>query len=112
MSKIGRKGAEWARARDEVLRGATFCAMPDCKFPGVPLNPDDIVNGRPGPLYPTADHLICVSWTEGWSDADRRAALHDPRYLRPAHNACNAARGARSTRQGSGRVRPTRDWGV
>ena len=107
---IGRKGTEWERVRAEVLRGATVCQMPDCKYPDVPLDDTDLVNGRPGPTYPTVDHYLPVSWTEGWSDADKRAALHDPAYLKPAHNGCNAKRGNRpATRRVE---RPTRDWGA
>lgn len=103
----GRKGREFARARAQVLRGATHCQMPNCKFPGKPLDFD----GPPrGPLAPTVDHIVPVSLTEGWSDADRRAALNDPRYMRPAHYGCNAARGNR--REATRRHRPTRDWGL
>lgn len=107
---IGRKGTEWARVRAEVLRGVSQCAMPNCRYPGVPLDDQDLVNGRSGPTYPTVDHYLPVSWTEGWSDADKRAALHDPKYLRPAHNGCNAARGAGPARERE--ERPTRDWGT
>lgn len=117
MAKIGRKGAEWARVSASVLAGATQCAMPNCKYPGKPLDSSDKIvsrhksGWRPGPLYPTVDHLIPVSLTEGWSDEEKRRALHDPRYLRPAHMGCNGARGNRSDRHRP-RALPTRDWGV
>jgi hypothetical protein len=107
VSIPGRKGKEWAAARKACLQGATWCADPNCKYPGIPLDPSNIVNGKPGPLYPTADHLVCVSWTKGWSEADRAAVLNDPHNLRPAHNACNGTRGARSSRR---RESATRDW--
>lgn len=107
---IGRKGKEWRRVRAQVLRGATQCQMPWCHYPGQPLDKTDKVRGRPGPLYPSVDHLIPVSLTEGWSETDKLAALHDPRYLRPAHYGCNAARGNR--RQDRRPSTPTRDWGA
>jgi len=109
----GRKGREWERARRQCLEGATVCQVPNCRYPGRPLDPTDTVNGRPGPLYPTADHLIPVHSTEGWSEADRRAALNDPLYLRPAHHGCNSSRynnpGAHARPR---RERHSRDWGV
>lgn len=115
--KWGRKGAEWQRVRALVLAGASQCAMPNCRFPGKPLDPRDkipsrhISGWRPGPLYPTVDHKVPVSLTEGWSDDEKRAALHDPRYLVPAHMGCNASRGNRALRRRP-TSRPSRDWGV
>ena len=108
---IGRKGKEWRLLRAQVLRGATQCQMPWCRYPGVPLDDKDLVRGRPGPLYPTVDHLIPKSWTEGWSRSDQLAALHNPRYLRPAHNGCNASRGNRRDVKRPP-IEHTRDWGV
>ena len=101
----GRKGKAWRAARAQVLRGATHCQMPDCKYPGVPLA---FGEHRLHPLYPTVDHLIPVSKTRGWSEQEREAVLNDPRYLRPAHMACNASRGNR--RVTTRRVRLSREW--
>lgn len=114
----GRKGARWRRAREAVLADATHCAMPNCRYPGVPLDPNDKVPSakhpsgwRPGPLYPTVDHLVPVSIADGWSEFERQIALQDPRYLRPAHMACNSARSNKPLRTVS-IERPTRNWGV
>jgi hypothetical protein len=119
--KIGRNGAEWDRIRKLVLTGTTICAMPHCKYPGSPLNWNDKVfspnhptGWRPGPTYPSVDHMIEVQVTEGWSDAEKRAALHDPRWLRAAHIGCNSSARARkyTPRRPSHSPPPTRDWGV
>lgn len=106
------------RARERVLRGATQCAMPNCLYPGMPLNPDDKIYGsrrsggwKPGPTYPSVDHVIPVALLDGWSEFEREQALHDPRYLRPAHLACNQSRGKRPLRR-SAVEQPSRDWGV
>jgi hypothetical protein len=108
MSRPGRSGKAWRRARAEVLKGATQCQMPDCRYPGVPL---DFTAPKLSPLYPTVDHLIKVSDTVGWSDQERESVLNDPRYLRPAHASCNASRNQNRVRR-TRRVRPSRDWGV
>jgi hypothetical protein len=105
---LGRHGAEWWRARDACLRGATICHMPHCRYPGQPL-----VHGgsRKNPLRATADHIVQVRMMEGWTETDKRRVLNDPTNLRPAHAACNSARN-----QNPERARPaqrhTRDWGV
>lgn len=86
-----------------------MCAMPGCLYPDEPLRHDA---PRNHPLKATVDHIVPVGSTQDWTDHEREALLYDPKYLRPAHRACN-----RSTRKTAERARQqperhSRDWGV
>ena len=58
------------------------CQHPQCKYPGVPIDYDS----KSGPLSYVLDEVIPRAM--GGDPAD-------PRNVRPAHHACNAAAGAR-----------------
>ena len=75
--------------RAHVLRGATVCCVPGCEHPDEPLR-HDVPRGHP--LKATVDHVFPVAAVREWTEAERLSAWFDPRFLRPAHFACNSAR--------------------
>lgn len=105
-----RQTAKWRKVRARVLEGATICQVPGCLYPGEPLRHDA---PKDDPLKASVDHLIPVSATTGWSEAEREAVLFDPRYLRPAHLACNSRRSAGKQLTGARQADPkSRNWGI
>lgn len=80
-----RSGREWRRIRSQVLAGQpAYCYL--CQGARGPIRYDV---KYPHPLSPTVDHVIPASTYNHLPDAERKAALHDLRNLKPAHKKCN-----------------------
>ena len=102
--------ARWRRVRAQVLRGATVCQIPGCLYPNEPLRHNA---PKTDPLKATVDHIIPVAETEGMSPSEKDEALFSPRFLRPAHSACNSSRSAGRTLRGVKQADiKSRDWGL
>jgi hypothetical protein len=82
----GRHGAAYWRARKEVLRHATHCALCGGEF-----NPDAPPKSR---WSKSVDHIIPLSDLTRYDPAERHRLSVDPSNMRPAHLICNSKRGA------------------
>lgn len=90
MAKLNALGRPWIRMRAEVLARSQVCWL--CGYT------IDIALPRTHRMSATVDHVI-----------PRAVAPHlalDPSNLRPAHRACNSAKGKRQSTPSNN----TRDW--
>lgn len=94
----GRHGAAYWRARREVLRHATHCALCGGEF-----NPDAPPKSR---WSKSVDHIIPLSELAHYDPAERRRLSVDPSNMRPAHLICNSKRGVHTGRGGVAAVDP------